>query len=1085
MSKQTTPIRKTRKRRTRAEICESKYRAKAHITYNERKRRIHCSLDEDFLANFSENIHTYDSIETFQNTGLDFQGDLPLFKVGNRMFESELYNNVEQPTTYIYIISKTIGTKLFFKIGEGGKSDGNRESDPTKAVAGRLGDAQTFLTPGLGPSTGYQVHFVFYFLREYLPTLRDRETLIGMYVERQIHKILKVFFKQSLIQHKSERPSEWYEIEKHEILFFLGFVFDIISLMYHPITKPLKIWKYSLINNQIPSPIDTNKDVSLPTVNDAKERLKKFIENNDFLKDIQDSMERLRNPIMSFTTVADANDTDNIAITVREEYKVNDAPIYTIGDVEFRIISVKKPKPGSLPEPPIVTNRKYHIIYVGLELNKDKESSANDALNKENITYESQSDGDRNKLIYYISLQDFLHYEAQLKNQESYDNWPLKEYHEAFDTGDYDENITEIREPNVDALMPAFYFEKSIQDIYGRTFLYDKEYQYHRDYSINDFEKTQKKDWKIIFYDESKRHIQRALYDKELQTTVDNTTESIPVYKLMDLFEITKVNIKKKGKKNKWTKINNDVTHTLDGVVYGVNDEIQLRDNVFVYFVGNIPSGQNLTTWNDYIIDSFWKNNNADDTMNPNPYVDVIAKEDYINKNKVKSNCIKYTLCFKYLSNKIKIIKAVERTVYTPIFASGSIINVNKESPLFKMKLFENKNSTLNFSTQWKHAKTKQDVHYFKITYNKNRQEYSLQLLDPFDKYSESVNVKKIDEDTSLEQIKQGEQDDRVKKYKQELPYLCGYKIQSIIGHKPDTHKYTTHTYFVTNTNAQYVVTWSDGFKRDQYNREEPELVKKYANDKIEEYEKRFTGESSKKRTLKKTQRAREKTTNKTRKKKTTPTYELLEHINNKEKAIKNWNYIRSKSLKQMLSKKEPYVEDVIPVNVKPNFMIGDEFWDNDNLGYITTYFVDKKNKIVYCILFSTISNNNKDDPKWTKWTNKSEDSKSKDSKSEDSKSKDSKSKDSKSKDSKSEDSKSKDSKSKDSKSKDIKSKENNYFELYEQDIIEDYYKSTMEILREYNNFKYKGLYTSMIERYQKIKESRYKTKKLKKKVKL
>ena len=42
-----------------------------------------------------------------------------------------------------------------------------------------------------------------------------------------------------------------------------------------------------------------------------------------------------------------------------------------------------------------------------------------------------------------------------------------------------------------------------------------------------------------------------------------------------------------------------------------------------------------------------------------------------------------------------------------------------------------------------------------------------------------------------------------------------------------------------------------------------------------------------------------------------------------------------------------------------------------------------------------------------------------------------------------------------------------------------------MEILREYNNFKYKGLYTSMIERYQKIKESRYKTKKLKKKVKL
>ena len=1033
MSKQTTPIRKTRKRRTRAEICQSKYRAKTYIEYKERKRRIHCSLDEDFLANFSENIHTYDSIETFQNTGLDFQGDLPLFKVGNRMFESELYNNVEQPTTYIYIISKTIGTKLFFKIGEGGKSDGVRESDPTNAVAGRLGDAQTFLTPGLGPSTGYQVHFVFYFLKETYPTLRDRGTLIGMYVERQIHKILKVFFKQSLIYHKANVASEWYEIEKHEVSFFLGFVFDIITLMYHPITKPLKIWKYSRIENKIPSYLDTNKDVSLPTVNDAKERLKKFIENNDFLKDIQDSMERLRNSIMDFTTVADANDTDNIAITVREEYKVNDAPIYTIGDVEFRIISVKKPKPGSLPEPPIVTNRKYHIIYVGLELNKDKESSANDALKEENITYESQSDGDRNKLIYYISLQDFLKYEAQLKNQESYDNWPLKEYHEAFDTGDYDENITEIREPNVDALMPAFYFEKSIQDYYGRKFLYDKEYQYHRDYSINDFEKTQKKDWKIIFYDESKRHIQRALYDKELQTTVDNTTESIPVYKLMDLFEITKVNIKKKGKKNKWTKINNDVTHTLDGVVYGVNDEIQLRDNVFVYFVGNIPSGQNLTTWNDYIIDSFWKNNNADDTMNP--YVDVIEMNDYINKNKVKSNCIKYTLCFKYLSNKIKSIKAVERTVYTPRIASGSIITVNKESPLFKMKLFENKNSTLNFSTQWKHAKKKQDVHYFKITYNKNRQEYSLQLLDPFDKYSESVNVKKIDEDTSLKQIEQGEEDDGVKKYKQELPYLCGYKIQSINGHKPDTHTYTTHTDFLTEPKAQYVVTWSDGFKRDQYNREEPKLVEKYANDKIEEYEKRFTGESSKKRTPKKTQRAREKTTNKTRKKKKI-TYELLDGDNEEEKAIDNWNYIRSKSLRQMRSKKGPYVENAIPVNVKPNFMIGDEFWNDDNLGYITTYYVDNKKDIVYCILFSEISNDNNDDPKWTKWTNKS--------------------------------------------------KENKYFELYEQEIIEDYYKSTMDILREYNNeSKYKGLYTSMIERYQKIKDSRYKTKKLKKKVKL
>ena len=137
-------------------------------------------------------LNTYDTIVD-KSTGLDYRGDHSLFKIGNRKVYSENLNS-HTATTYIYIISKVVSGELYFKVGEGGKNDySNRE----KETPGRLGDAQTFLIPGL-EEIGYKVHYVFYFYREFYPYKTDQ--YIGTYMEKRLHEVLQIIFPQMVMR---------------------------------------------------------------------------------------------------------------------------------------------------------------------------------------------------------------------------------------------------------------------------------------------------------------------------------------------------------------------------------------------------------------------------------------------------------------------------------------------------------------------------------------------------------------------------------------------------------------------------------------------------------------------------------------------------------------------------------------------------------------------------------------------------------------------------------------------------------------------------------------------------------------------
>ena len=146
------------------QTSQSKCTNNEKITFMERTQGKVCDLHTNI---WEENKDVYRSNKTFQKSGRIFNASETnskndkIFHISGRYLTDPLYKKYTiyttptTATTYIYIISKLIDNKIYFKVGEGGKG----ESRGT----GRLGDAQTYLIPGLEEESGYNVHFVFFF----------------------------------------------------------------------------------------------------------------------------------------------------------------------------------------------------------------------------------------------------------------------------------------------------------------------------------------------------------------------------------------------------------------------------------------------------------------------------------------------------------------------------------------------------------------------------------------------------------------------------------------------------------------------------------------------------------------------------------------------------------------------------------------------------------------------------------------------------------------------------------------------------------------------------------------------------------
>ena len=155
---------------------------------------------------------------------MDFDGSL---KIISDLFEPYIDNNFKSfQKSYIYIISKVIDGKRFFKVGEG------------KRGISRLKAANTYLVPGLR-NQFYQLHYLIFYDESPFP--REFSDLI----EHELHKLLRQEFPQYVIHFKNDLPSEWYLPRVQSD--FLETVLGLIAVN-HP--KPREAYEFTKTNRR-------------------------------------------------------------------------------------------------------------------------------------------------------------------------------------------------------------------------------------------------------------------------------------------------------------------------------------------------------------------------------------------------------------------------------------------------------------------------------------------------------------------------------------------------------------------------------------------------------------------------------------------------------------------------------------------------------------------------------------------------------------------------------------------------------------------------------------------------------------------
>jgi hypothetical protein len=172
--------------------------------------------DEHWLNGLREDYNKFDDLK---NSGRIFNGsDIILKNIEGEQFKDPnlVYNQSRYTieSSYIYIISKVIGTTQYYKVGEGGT--GNKADGP-----GRLGDAQTFLPFGLNTDVGFRVHYLLFFPKRHHP---NAPQYLNVFIEKRLHANLRFNFRSASITFASGLASEWYLVPSNDLSIFLGFI---------------------------------------------------------------------------------------------------------------------------------------------------------------------------------------------------------------------------------------------------------------------------------------------------------------------------------------------------------------------------------------------------------------------------------------------------------------------------------------------------------------------------------------------------------------------------------------------------------------------------------------------------------------------------------------------------------------------------------------------------------------------------------------------------------------------------------------------------------------------------------------------
>ena len=150
-------------------------------------------------------------------------------KVFSELFETQVKSDgTIYQTSYIYVISKYISNKRYFKLGSGSRS------------MKRMNDANTYTIPGEGASRSFRVHFLFFW--PISPYKREYAEMI----EREGHSVLRDQFPTFSIKFATGNPSEWY-LPRYQERFF-EYIKGLIAVRRPPVAVAYKFTEKNRMN---------------------------------------------------------------------------------------------------------------------------------------------------------------------------------------------------------------------------------------------------------------------------------------------------------------------------------------------------------------------------------------------------------------------------------------------------------------------------------------------------------------------------------------------------------------------------------------------------------------------------------------------------------------------------------------------------------------------------------------------------------------------------------------------------------------------------------------------------------------------
>lgn len=789
-------------------------------------------LDDTHWA--KPDLKFYKNEVQYVTSGREYNGSDKIFKdVENQKFTDINDGNfTEIKVAYIYIISKYINGNTFYKVGLGGTGESSR-----------LGGAQTFLIPGLGETTGFKVHYLFFFHDMYkrpyfYPPAASGETLAKK-IEANVHKNLRYYLTAANITFKNNYPSEWYLIPSNniDVKFFIGFIFDIIASHEK---QPHSIWRLDEHG--------VDKTIQLPTSRVWKRRMANhpYFQESIFPREDKEALPLGVDIKISFNKKENRGTVDTYKNAFFGE---NGENIYdfTFNNKDYQIIQILKYDElnGEKNE-----NVNANNIYAEISAYGENEFIVEQQFGLENITLIQK----QNSNNFYIKIGDLLDLikKDKFDNQVAYDNWNLKNNHMYFENENQGKNVFFIEE-KFNRIAPLWYYLNSIQnewvDIIRKTpFLnihedYDEENVKNKYIIGDDFKK-------VVNDDLTKIMVKRNKVRGQDNVVVDDSEHEIELLyvfvfmdlndKLQRLNQIKKTNVLINGQDVRLNKkdaphlLKLEETYFIHYNQYMVPDNKSKYEGKFVYYemieffifstdkskkpwvklkefykegenkktgkIWNIPlESINFETHKKYF--TFMKKGSED-------YKNIVNLKSQQDKNMRQ---IEDDVVYIDVDNEVEYARNV-----VPKYVVGDVIKIIPENyEDFGIPDFERKAH-----------------HYAKIVgINRDKGQYRIQYYPPYDKmklwktnnkkkndikdYVENHNIEAIEGAIpTLLDLDDPEHEKELQNYKNKLKNI--FKIEAIVDHKPPrkgamkNKKVKNHEAFIKEKNPKYLVKYND-----------------------------------------------------------------------------------------------------------------------------------------------------------------------------------------------------------------------------------------------------------------------------------